>query len=170
MNILSILLVFLGTMSAIANDERASLDGIYTESRTMLDQEGLETTVLMGDYAVLELQGDRFKFWHFSDRMSSRKFPITGKFLLKGESLELESDKLDASEKRHVVTTINEVAATSTRCRAILDRPNGRLSTSIVFDDQRNLGRRKMPAKKYLLRKARSLCQRSHCGNSSLVF
>ena len=110
MNILPILLVILGTMSAIANDERASLDGIYTESRTMINQEGLETKALLGDYAVLELQGDRFKFWHFSDRMSSRKFPITGKFLLKGESLELESDKLDASEKRYVVTTINEVA------------------------------------------------------------
>lgn len=109
MKILPFLLVFLGTITALANDELAGLDGIYTESKTMMDEEGVEQEFLPMDHAVLELQGDRFKFWHFSDRISSRQFPISGEFSLDGESLELESDKLEPWERRYVVTTIKGV-------------------------------------------------------------
>lgn len=109
MKILPILLIFVGAIPAMATDEPASLDGIYTESRTMINNEGQETQFMPGDHAVLELRGERFKFWHFSDRIGSRKFPINGKFTLKGESLELVSDELNAWEKRYVVTTIKGV-------------------------------------------------------------
>lgn len=109
MNTLTFLLICMGTMSAMATDEPASLEGIYTESRTMINEEGQETQFLPYDHAVLELQGDRFKFWHFSDRLGFRQFPISGKFALKGESLELESDKLEQWERRYVVTTIKGV-------------------------------------------------------------
>ena len=109
MSILAILLVFVGVLPAMADDEVANLDGIYTESRTMIGEEGEEQIFFPYDHAVLELQGDRFKFWHFSDCIGFRKFPISGKFLLNGENLELESDKLEPSEKRYVVTTIKGV-------------------------------------------------------------
>ena len=109
MSILAILLVFVGVLPAMADDEVANFDGIYTESRTMIDEEGEEQIFFPYDHAVLELQGDRFKFWHFSDCIGFRKFPISGKFLLNGENLELESDKLEPSEKRYVVTTIKGV-------------------------------------------------------------
>ena len=109
MKLLPILLIFLGAIPVMAHDEPVNLDGIYTESRTMIGEEGEEQEFFPCDHAVLELQGDRFKFWHFSDRISSREFPVTGKFSLKGESLELLSDKLGAFEKRYVVTTIKEV-------------------------------------------------------------
>ena len=105
-----ILIFCLGFTSVVVADDLPNLDGIYTESNTHVNEQGREVTGFPCDYAVLELQGDRFKFWHFSDHLSSTKYPISGKFSRKGESIELESDALTLFPKRYVVTTIKGVS------------------------------------------------------------
>ena len=103
----------LGITSPSVAEELPTLDGIYTESRTSIDQEGKKIQFLLHDYAILELQGEQFKYWHFSDRIGTRKFPITGKFTRNGENIQLQSDKLIANqyinEKDYVATTIKGV-------------------------------------------------------------
>ena len=103
----------LGIISPSVAEELTTLDGIYTESRTGLDRKGQEIQFFPYDYAVLELQGEQFKYWHFSDRIGTRKFPITGKFTRNRENIQLQNDKLIANqhinEKDYVATTIKGV-------------------------------------------------------------
>lgn len=107
---LLILVTCLGVTPVVAADDMANLDGIYTESRTLINEQGQEVRALQYDHAVLELQGDRFKFWHFSDVIGATKFPISGKWSRKGESIELDSDALASFPRRYVATTINGVS------------------------------------------------------------
>ena len=101
--------VFLIAMPALTVADEIDLDGVYTESATMIDRQGEETQALLWDHAVLEFQGDQFKYWHFSDRISSTKYPIIGKFTRDGDKVELISEKLSDSEKRYVATSIKGV-------------------------------------------------------------
>ena len=96
--------------SGWAEEDLPQLDGVYTESRTFIDEEGEETTGIPYDYVVLELQGDRFLYWHFSDRIGIREYPITGTYSLKEGQLELMSDELNDGETYWVVTTIKGVS------------------------------------------------------------
>ena len=108
-SVVAMLFSCLGTLSAFAESKVDSLDGIYTQPRMFLNDQGLEVEGFQMDHIVLELQGDRFKFWHFSDRIGSQKYPITGKYSRDGELLELESDDLASFWRRYVATTIKGV-------------------------------------------------------------
>lgn len=103
-------IICLGVTSVVAADDTANLDGVYTQPRTIINDQGQEVRGFQYDYAVLELQGQRFNFWHFSDRISSTKYPISGKHSRNGESIELQSDALTSFPKRYVATTINGVS------------------------------------------------------------
>ena len=61
------------------------------------------------DQIVLELQGDHFKYWFFSDCIGPQKYPITGQYSRVGDLLTLESDDRGLFERRYVVTTIKGV-------------------------------------------------------------
>jgi len=93
-----------------AEEGLLQLDGVYTESRTFINEEGEEAIGIPYDYAVLELQGDRFFYWHFSDVISGQEYPITGTYSLEEGQLELMNDELNDGETHWVVTTIKGVS------------------------------------------------------------
>lgn len=103
------LFVLIGWGALCAEGEQPALDGVYTEIGTFIDRDGKEAAGIMCDYAVLELRGDRFNYWHFSDAVGRRAYPIKGAFARKENIIELKSGKLMSSEKRWVVKTIKGV-------------------------------------------------------------
>ncbi|WP_404307921.1 hypothetical protein [Neorhodopirellula lusitana] len=104
-----LLMTWLGIIPAIAENQPDSLNGIYAEPSTFLNDQGREVTGFQMDRAVLELQGDRFKYWHFSDCIGFQEYPISGTYSRDGDLLELHSDDLAQTERRYVATTINGV-------------------------------------------------------------
>jgi len=104
-----VILALLIAMPAMAVSDETNLDGVYTESTTMINEQGQQKQFFPYGHAVLELRGDQFKYWHFSDAASFTKFPISGKFTRDGERIELLSDKLAGFGNRYVATTIKGV-------------------------------------------------------------
>ncbi|SMP75451.1 hypothetical protein SAMN06265222_11942 [Neorhodopirellula lusitana] len=105
----ALLIHCLGITPAVADNPTDSLNGIYAEPSTFLNDQGREVTGFQMDRAVLELQGDRFKYWHFSDCIGFQEYPISGTYSRDGDLLELHSDDLAQTERRYVATTINGV-------------------------------------------------------------
>ena len=99
----------LGALAGEAEGGESDWDGIYAESGTFINEQGEESHGVLADYAVLELQGDRFKYWHFSDAVGFRAYPIKGRFSRQGELMELESDELMPTERDWVATTVKGV-------------------------------------------------------------
>ena len=87
------------------------LDGIYTESTTMINRDGKESVFFPYDHVVLELQGDRFKYWHFSHGRAFPDHPLTGEFTREGEKIELKSNATSMLNKQFVATIIKGVPA-----------------------------------------------------------
>ena len=105
-----VLFFLVGIICAEAEEEKLqNLDGVYTESRAYLGEDGKETVFLPHDYAVLEFHGEQFHYWHFSDRIGSRAYPISGGFERKGALVELKSDQLLETEKRWLAMKVKGV-------------------------------------------------------------
>jgi len=103
--VFSILLI--ATLAMVAGVSRLEFGA---QEKTNLCSQPTESIIL--DHALLELHGNEFRYWHFSDVLGFSQYPISGTFTRDGEIIELVSDLLRTPQKRYVSTTIEGVTGT----------------------------------------------------------
>lgn len=99
--------VQVGVIREVAADDLGPVDGIYINSRTYIDRSGEERMVLPCGDTILELKGNRFRFWFSGDRINTMVYPVEGDFSTRNEVVILETDQLHV--RRYVFCTVKGV-------------------------------------------------------------
>ena len=108
---------FVGIVACSLNSHWASaetpedvMDGVYTSSRTCMNEEGEEQAFFPYDWTILELHQGQFRYWFYSDCITpGKKNPVTGTFAKQGDLVVLDHEEFPSGSKRYVAKTIKGV-------------------------------------------------------------
>ncbi len=100
-------IVMVALSSAKADEGKGNqLEGIYTCPNTMINDRGEEQVVIYYSGEILELRGNQFRYWFYSDDQGEEKYPIAGAVERQGPLIILHHDKWS---KRYISATVDGV-------------------------------------------------------------